>query len=132
MPLSSPSKLWASEGTSDPAAVKALNNWQFLPKPELVDNTSKKKLRIAIPTGSGALKRNGSSLCCWETFYMFACGSVGNPHLTAKIHIVAPLPTSTKYGLVGSGIFLGLQKRPHSSCQFHQLITSRTLKLPMG
>ena len=23
--------------------------------------------------------------CCWETFYIFAyCGSVGNPHLTAK------------------------------------------------
>ena len=34
---------------------------------------------------------------CWETFYMFACcGLVGNPHLTAKIYIFAPLPTSTK------------------------------------
>ena len=36
--------------------------------------------------------------CCWETFYnIFAyCGLVGNPHLTAKVNIVAPLPTSTK------------------------------------
>ncbi|CAE7880425.1 cep76 [Symbiodinium sp. KB8] len=29
----------------------ALNNWQFLPKPELKDNTTKKKLRLGIPTG---------------------------------------------------------------------------------
>ena len=35
--------------------------------------------------------------CRWETFYIFAyCGLVGHPHLTAKIYIVAPLPTSTK------------------------------------
>ena len=35
--------------------------------------------------------------CCWETFYIFAyCGVVGNPHLTAKILIFAPLSTSTK------------------------------------
>ena len=36
--------------------------------------------------------------CCWETFYIFAyCGLVGDPHLTTKIDIVAPLPTSTKF-----------------------------------
>ena len=33
----------------------------------------------------------------WETFFVFAyCGLVGNPHLTAKILDLAPLPTSTK------------------------------------
>ena len=30
-------------------------------------------------------------------FYIFVyCGLVGNPHLTAKQHFIAPLPTSTK------------------------------------
>ena len=30
--------------------------------------------------------------------YIFAyCGLVANPHLAAKIQVVAPLPTSTKY-----------------------------------
>ena len=35
--------------------------------------------------------------CCWGTFCISACcGLVGNPHLTAKVEVFAPLPTSTK------------------------------------
>ncbi len=34
---------------------QALNNWQFLPKPELADNSTKKKLRLGIPTGGSKM-----------------------------------------------------------------------------
>ena len=52
----------------------------------------------AIPLatmGNNIIRRHHG--CCWETFCIFAyCGLVGNPHLTAKNHFFAPLPTSTK------------------------------------
>ena len=38
----------------------------------------------------------------WLTVYIFAyCGLVGNPHLTAKMSFVAPLPKSTESYLPG-------------------------------
>ena len=42
-------------------------------------------------------QRGAKHGCRWETFYVFAyCGLVGNPHLTSKSYIFAPLPTSIK------------------------------------
>ena len=52
------------------------------------------------PKASGCSASPSKHGCCWETFYIFACCGlvVEIPHITAKIQIVAPLPTSTKKG----------------------------------
>ncbi|CAJ1336873.1 unnamed protein product [Effrenium voratum] len=54
----------------------ALNNWQFLPKPELVDNTSKKKLRIAIPTGPKKGNDTFETDACEPPMYSWARGGM--------------------------------------------------------
>ena len=55
-----------------------------------------------LTSASSWMLRGPKHGCCWETFYIFAhCGLVGNPHLTAKLIIFAPLPTSTKQSWYG-------------------------------
>lgn len=54
----------------------ALNNWQFLPKPELADNSSKKKLRLGIPTGPKKSNDTFETEPCEPPVYSWARGGM--------------------------------------------------------
>lgn len=54
----------------------ALNNWQFLPKPELADTKTKKKLRLGIPTGPKKSADTFETEECEPPVYSWARGGM--------------------------------------------------------
>ena len=99
-------KGWRNKKTYFPAAVSKRPDRFGTWRPAMQACT---KLLLMAPVSCSPTFVTPLHGCCWETFFIFAyCGLVGNPHLTAKIQIFAPLPTSTKSIPQGwQGVYFG-------------------------